>query len=163
MSFKILIGKRPKSLIFSSKGPTREAPAGLPQFVLPIYSLKAWDLRAFACAVSFSWNTLLVPCLFYSISPLSGHTVVQACARYKVRFPTFSSITLSRSFLSRQDTRSWFPLHVHAATHSRVSHSPRRPMPRPLRTPALLTCRCEGSSNRTDQGMSVLVGSHPRG
>ena len=40
MSFKILIGKRPKSLIFSSEGPACEAPAGLPQFVLPIYSLK---------------------------------------------------------------------------------------------------------------------------
>ena len=75
MSFKILIGKRPKSLIFSSKGPTREAPAGLPQFVLPIYSLKAWDLRAFACAVSFSWNTLLVPSLsiLFHLTPLRSH------------------------------------------------------------------------------------------
>ena len=112
MSFKILIGKRPKSLIFSSEGPACEAPAGLPQFVLPIYSLKPWDLRAFACAVSFSWNAFLIPSLFYSNSPLSGHTVVQAWARYKIRVPIFPSITLSRSSLSRQDTRSWFPLHV---------------------------------------------------
>ena len=50
-----------------------------------------------------------------------------------------------------------------AATDSRVSHSPRRPLPQPLRTPALLTCRCEGRSNRTDWGMPVLVGWHPRG
>ena len=75
ISFKILIGRRPKSLIFSSEGPAREAPAGLPQFVLPIYSLKPWDLRAFTCAVSFSWNAFLVPSLsiLFQLTPLRSH------------------------------------------------------------------------------------------
>lgn len=163
MSFKILIGKRPKSLIFSSKGPTCKAPAGLPQFVLPIYSLKPWDL-------SFSWNTLLVPSLsiLFQLTPLRSHCCpglrpIQGQVPHIFFYHLESLLPVQAGHQELVSAPCLREPPGRTATHSRVPHSPRRPMPWPLRTPALLTCRCEGSSNRTDQGMSVPGGSHPWG
>ena len=70
------------------------------------------------------------------------HHAVQAWARYKVRVPIFPSITLNCSFLSGQDSQEEVSAACLsesigcAATDSRVSHSPWRPMPWPLMTPA---------------------------